>query len=373
MARKTSGGSVYQRRYRDRKTGEWKICPTYSIKYYVPSQIEPVRETTNFTQWEDAHALLKQRIGKSVTESPSSRRSASVRIKELLQLVLDDYELKDRRSLADVRSKIQRHLLPAFGSLLAKDFTDAHVIRYMNQRKRTGAKPATINRELAPLRRALRLGSEKTPPLVLSLFKWPVLPEDNIREGLLEPERYRAVRDALPGVFLQTAFVVAYHTGVRKGELLSIERSQIDWRLGRINLKAVATKGKKRRYLPIYGDMQAYLERCEAETQQLCPDTPFLFHHDDGTPILSFRKAWRRACYAAGVPDLKFHDLRRTALTHMEEAGIPRSVATAISGHLTESVYKRYVISRSKALKDAGEVLEAYLKTSLGTATGTAE
>lgn len=132
--------------------------------------------------------------------------------------------------------------------------------------------------------------------------------------------------------------------------------------LERINLKASATKGNKRRYLPIYGDMREYLERCEAETQQVCPATPFLFHYKGGTPILSFGKAWRRACREAGVPNLKFHDLRRTALTHMEEAGIPRSVATAISGHLTESVYKRYVISRSKALKDAGEVLEAYLK-----------
>jgi hypothetical protein len=45
----------------------------------------------------------------------------------------------------------------------------------------------------------------------------------------------------------------------------------------------------------------------------------------------------------------------------MERAGIPRSVAMAISGHRTESVYRRYDIVSPRDLKLASAKLEAYI------------
>jgi integrase len=70
---------------------------------------------------------------------------------------------------------------------------------------------------------------------------------------------------------------------------------------------------------------------------------PLVFHRN-GRPIKDFRRAWTYACEQAGVPDRIPHDFRRTAVRNLERAGVPRSVAMKITGHKTESVYRRYAI-----------------------------
>jgi integrase len=73
---------------------------------------------------------------------------------------------------------------------------------------------------------------------------------------------------------------------------------------------------------------------------------PYLFPHltgkRAGTPRTAFYKAWRTACRKAGVPGMLTHDFRRTAVRNMERTGVPRSVATKLTGHRTEAVYRRY-------------------------------
>lgn len=81
-----------------------------------------------------------------------------------------------------------------------------------------------INRELALLRRAFRLGHEHDPQLV---FRRPVikaLPEDNMRQGFLERDIYRLILDALTDQ-IKPVFVVAYHLAMRTGETLAIKLS----------------------------------------------------------------------------------------------------------------------------------------------------
>jgi hypothetical protein len=47
------------------------------------------------------------------------------------------------------------------------------------------------------------------------------------------------------------------------------------------------------------------------------------------------------------------HDFRRTRVRNMERRGVPRSVATKITGHRTESVYRRYAIVSHADLREA--------------------
>ena len=64
------------------------------------------------------------------------------------------------------------------------------------------------------------------------------------------------------------------------------------------------------------------------------------------------RDAWNSACVKAGNPGAWFHDLRRSAVRNMERAGVSRSVAMKVTGHKTESIYKRYAIADVVSLEE---------------------
>ena len=81
--------------------------------------------------------------------------------------------------------------------------------------------------------------------------------------------------------------------------------------------------------------------------------------HRGGRPILDFRGAWQKACAAAGVRGRLVHDFRRTAVRNLERAGVPRSVAMKLTGHLTESIYRRYAIVSPADLSRSREASEA--------------
>jgi integrase len=71
------------------------------------------------------------------------------------------------------------------------------------------------------------------------------------------------------------------------------------------------------------------------------------------------REAFKTACRKAGCPGRIPYDLRRTAVRNLERAGVPRSVAMKLTGHKTESVYRRYAIADERDLRVAVERLNA--------------
>ena len=77
------------------------------------------------------------------------------------------------------------------------------------------------------------------------------------------------------------------------------------------------------------------------------------FHSRGWVRCPHFRRIWTKVCRAAGVPDLLFHDLRRSGIRNMLRHGIPEKVAMTISGHRTRSVFERYNIIDQADLREA--------------------
>jgi integrase len=325
---------------------------TWWMQYFVRGRL--VQETTGFTQKADAENLLKQRIG----EVAAGRRVGPERatIADLCKLVMEDNRMRNLRDARHVEWRYSANVAPVLGCLLASRFGQAQVRQYIASRRNAGASNATINRELAIVRRGFKLGVREDPPLVQRQAVIPVLEEDNVRQGFLEQDQYEKLLEELPAN-LRALFVCGYHVGARKNELRRIQWPQVDFDCKAIRLPASQTKTKKPRTLPIYGDMLRWLE----DQRAACPaDCVWVFWGRGNHPVDNHLNGWSEACERAGLPGLLFHDLRRSAVRNMKRAGIQDKVAMEITGHRTRSVFDRYNIIDEADVRGAGQLLEEY-------------
>jgi integrase len=356
VQRKIPSGGIFRKAYTDRH-GKRCHARYWYVKFYIRGK--PTVLSTETEDYDEAVAFLRKKLAQSSQQAEYTSHPERVRMTQLFDLLLEFYRNHEKRSTYDVERKIESRLRPYFGKMKADAVTSTAISRYVSSRRAEKPKPAnaSINRELAYVRRALKLGAMQEPPLVVRVPHFEMLPEDNAREGTLSHDKYRLLRDALPR-HARVAFVLAYHTGARKGELRQIRRDRIDFKTSRIELPSRTTKNKKPRFLPIYGDMESEIQLAIAEGSKDCP---FLIQRE-GRPVHDWEKAWASACSVAGVPSALFHDLRRTALTNMIEAGLSEKEAMEISGHKTRAVFDRYHIVSDRRLKEMAKKLDAHLK-----------
>jgi len=251
------------------------------------------------------------------------------------------------------------HLKEFFAGCRAQAISTERTLAYVRHRQDQKAANATINRELAALKRMFRLG-DKAGKVVRRPYI-DMLREHNARTGFFERSEFDAVLAYLP-VDLGTVFEVAYITGWRvKSEILTREWVHVDFRSGWLRLESGETKNDEGRQFPLTPDLQAVLERQWQRTVAGEKATgaiiPCVFHRS-GTPIKSFRRAWITACKKAGIPERIPHDFRRTAVRNLERASVPRSTAMKMVGHRTESIYRRYAIVDEAMLKEGAAKLQ---------------
>ena len=123
----------------------------------------------------------------SRTTGPVHPRADRLKVSELLDDYLAEAELNRRRSIPDIKRRVKR-IRAAFGHRAAQSVPGPEIRSYQLGRQRQGAAAATINRELAILRRAFRLGIEAE-----KIHRAPVirqLQENNVRSGFFDDDAF---------------------------------------------------------------------------------------------------------------------------------------------------------------------------------------
>ncbi len=325
----------------------------------------PVYESSKSTKKSEAIKLRDKMLAKKSRGELSGGSADKVLITELLDDVLkSDIKPSTRYVWEKV---IEKSIRPFFGKIKAQRLTTDLMDKYREKRKGEGRSDATANRELSILRTSFHNARKRTPPKVLVVPYFPIVAETNIRKGFLTDEQYDKLRDELPAE-IKGLFVTGYITGLRRGEITAIQWPQVDFEAGLITLDKGETKNDEPRSVPILdGDMGDLLVAAKKEHDEKWPQSPWVFNRG-GERIIDFRWAWDEACKRAGVPDLNFHDLRRTAVRNMRRAGIPQVIRMKISGHKTDSMERRYNIVDSEDLQMAKELLQNRRRTPENTA-----
>jgi integrase len=135
---------------------------------------------------------------------------------------------------------------------------------------------------------------------------------------------------------LHTLTVLALSTAARQSELTGLRWADID--LARRIAVLNQTKNKERRSLPL-ASLALDLLRERRRVRRL--GTDLVFADERGRATFP-RKPWEAARAAAGLPDLRFHDLRHAALSEMAMCGATLSELATIAGHKGLAMVRRY-------------------------------
>ncbi len=357
-----------------------------SIKYYWAGK--GIVEPTHSPNEKKAEKLLRQRLAAIDNGTYTGPNAERARVDELADDFLRDYRINNRKSIDDAEARWRIHLQPFFGRFKAVHVGTELIARYVDQRQREGAKNATINRELACLKRMFRLGRDATPPKVNRVPKIPRLAENNIRTGFLDDEAADKLMQAVPELWFKTLVELGRSFAWRRSELLGLKVKQLDFLADRptIRLEPGTTKNKGGRNVVMTALAKELLLKCVVNKS---PDD-YVLTRDDGKRVKDFRETWHNACVKVGLgrfvcrhcgstldakdcelckaegrpreepkyEGLIVHDLRRTGARNLRRSGVAETVIKKIGGWKTNSVFERYNIVDDRDLADATKQLE---------------
>jgi integrase len=175
----------------------------------------------------------------------------------------------------------------------------------------------------------------------------------NERERIANGDVWRRLLDAA-APHLQQILTVLYILGPRRGGLLSLEWPDVDMQRREFTLRH--TKNGESRTVPMPSDVYRVFTKLWQE-RRLDTQRVFLYK---GLPVRDVKTAFEKACWRAGITNLRLHELRHTASTNLRWAGVDATTAMKIVGHKSERMHRRYNTVEPEDLRRAVTQLAAY-------------
>ena len=299
--------------------------------------------------------LSERTEGRHIKKSPD----ALTLFKNLAIWYLNLSEVQTKRSYKRDKELIA-NLLPWFGDRLLKDITPALVEAYKQKRltepsrrtPQTMTKPATVNREVACFKAIFNkaIANDKAERSPFQGKKVKMLEENNERDRILSPNEYIRLLAHCPSQ-IKPIVRLAYHTGMRQGEILFLTWEKVDLKEGFIRLEPKDTKTKKGRLVPLNQELVKMLKVMPRGLPSVR-----VFPYKGKAFGSTFQKAFETARKRARIEDFTFHDLRHTAINNWRLQGHDYFRIMAASGHKTMHVFKRYnTVSKDELRALVGE------------------
>ena len=256
------------------------------------------------------------------------RAAESTTLSEVIDRYSEQLKARKRESSA-VESRLKR-LRSDLGAFCLSKLGVSQLAGYRDRRLLV-ANPATVIHELSLLLRVLRMASteyEIPLPKGIPQVRLPSMPAGRVRR-LAKDEEYRLLDACGDAPAFHDFIVLAIETAMRRSELVSMRWEDINW--GESLLNIPVTKAGVSRVIPLSCAALSVLRLLERSGESVW-----------GFSATVASQRFSKTCSAAGIKNLRLHDLRHEGISRFFELGLNQMEVAAISGHKTLSMLKRY-------------------------------
>jgi integrase len=331
-----------------------------------------------FPNWTTGAARIKARELKRLVDAGGDpqgeledARAAPI-MPELIERFRAEHLTRRRAGTrTDYESMLKRHIEPHFGNVKVDAVTHRDV-EALHRRLTSDDYPYRANRVVAVLSKLFSLA-----------VKWNMRTDgvnpargiekntEHHRRRYLEADELAALLKALAAYSDQriaAAFRLLLLTGARRGEVLAMRWADLDLGAGTWSKPAASTKQNKPHEVPLSAPALQILARIRDEQiGRHRPLPEFVFSGAGQTGhVVEIKKAWRTICKAAGLADLRIHDLRHSFASEIASAGGSLPLIGALLGHSNPQTTARYTHLFRDPLREASERAGASIMAAAG-------
>jgi len=291
--------------------------------------------------------------------------------RRLFREMVDEYlvEKAQKRSLKE-DEKLFKTIIPALGDRRLDQITVAEIEEYKTNRLQAGLAGATVNRGLSLLKHLFNIAIRKG-----YLDKNPVKDVKFCREAswrhkyiLSGPEIQKLLEAAAP--HLRPILIVAFGTGLRKGDILNLRWDNLDFDSHLIHL--MMQKTEEPIEIPMLPIVEDTLQRLKAEREATmgAGDTlfPFVFmstrrgrRSNEYSQFVDIKTSFHAALRRADLDGrgYRFHDIRRTFASMLSNSGVPLLIIQRLLGHRSVKTTERYLNVKLEEIRQAVMILDS--------------
>jgi integrase len=259
-------------------------------------------------------------------------------------------------------SILRCHLVPWFGKMQLTEIQTLQIERYKAEKLKNKLSTKSVNNHLAALSKCLNCAHEwgriSSPPPKIKRLKVSIG-----RIDFLSPiESHQLLQDKSEPMW-NTMILVALRTGMRFGEILGLEWSDVDWERRLITVRQSLVRGVlgtpkngKIRHIPMTQDLYQTLGEIRGVHGYIFPQPEGEWTHRVAL------NAIHRICKRTGVRQICWHLLRHTFASHLAMEGVPIPVVQQLLGHSNITMTMRYAHLSPSKLNEAIAVLDVFEK-----------
>jgi integrase len=314
-----------------------------------------VLESSGSYKFKEAEAILIQK--KNAVREGKNPATKRIDTKTTFTQLAERYSdwMKNRHRSAESKQYRINQLVTHFGNLRINRFTTLLVEQHQTDLINSKLAPASVNKNISILKAMFAKAVEwklVDKSILNDILTVKQLTENNQRLRFLNLEEIPVLIDSCEK-HLKPIVVTALNTGMRRGEILSLEWDKhINLRQGFIELDK--TKNDEPRNIPINTTLKNLLQSISKRK-----DVPYVFFAPfSGQRYKGIKHSFKTALKTAKIKDFRFHDLRHTFASHLVMSGVDLATVAKLLGHKSIKMTLRYAHLAPQHLAKAVDILD---------------